>query len=529
MNAIDHLTDTLIVSMLLPLVGKILDGIILHTSTVSMYLWAIVYKWYLGDICSVSIKTVIDRFGESHGDYRLYSAILEHFNKNVSTKISNCILRNDNVLLIPTESVIIGDYLFTNNETSDEIEGENKSIGKEVSKSMIISSYKKSEIEIREYIQEIYNSTLKDNVIDYPCIIYRYSKERQAVFENVSKKSFNDVFIDNKQTIIDCVNKYNNNPVDKFNILLHGEPGCGKTSFIQALALETKRDLYIANLSDFTKVEELHKLFFDNNLWINEIAKSREANIIYNKKLLVFEDFDADNKACKTRKTDKKEKNDKNNKKISVLSKSSFGMTLSELLNVFDGLLRPQDVICVFTTNHISNIDPAFIRDGRINLNIELKRANKQCIVDFAKYKYPKEIIVEETFDKYDMLLQMSKVENAYQRATSYDNFLVLLDEKLAEPVIVESCDSESEDVEKISDISDDEEIDFCEELDETEEIDIFEDGYLDDNSDDNYADYDEALDILEEYCDNDNNSKTLKKRFPIKTTNKRPQYNRRH
>jgi len=43
---------------------------------------------------------------------------------------------------------------------------------------------------------------------------------------------------------------------------------------------------------------------------------------------------------------------------------------LSDILNIFDGVLELNNVILVMTTNHIEKLDPALIRYGRINMKI---------------------------------------------------------------------------------------------------------------------------------------------------------------
>ena len=53
-------------------------------------------------------------------------------------------------------------------------------------------------------------------------------------------------------------------------------------------------------------------------------------------------------------------------------------LSLSDLLNITDGLLSNDGSICIFTTNHIERLDPAFLRAGRMNDIVEFEYLNAQ-------------------------------------------------------------------------------------------------------------------------------------------------------
>ncbi|KAJ6163792.1 hypothetical protein N7497_003771 [Penicillium chrysogenum] len=46
-------------------------------------------------------------------------------------------------------------------------------------------------------------------------------------------------------------------------------------------------------------------------------------------------------------------------------NKSSSAVTLSDLLNVLDGVSSQEDWVLIMTTNHIEHLDEALIRPGR--------------------------------------------------------------------------------------------------------------------------------------------------------------------
>ena len=62
-------------------------------------------------------------------------------------------------------------------------------------------------------------------------------------------------------------------------------------------------------------------------------------------------------------------------------------MTLSDLLEAFDGVLEMKSRMMVITTNHLDRLDPALIRHGRVSTSLEFKRCTEKTIIDiFSKF-----------------------------------------------------------------------------------------------------------------------------------------------
>jgi len=163
--------------------------------------------------------------------------------------------------------------------------------------------------------------------------------------DNAHKELFNSIksFIDNKDTYQKLNYPYN------YCGLLYGVPGSGKTSTILAIASELKRDVHYISLAQ-ASTQTLLKSFNDNP----------------NGSIYVFEDIDAISyKGVKSREEGQQQEDD-------GIAKA-FGVSLSDLLNMTDGLLASDGTICLFTTNHIEKLDPAFLRAGRMNKTIEFK------------------------------------------------------------------------------------------------------------------------------------------------------------
>lgn len=117
--------------------------------------------------------------------------------------------------------------------------------------------------------------------------------------------------------------------------LLHGPPGCGKSSFAGALAAHFGLDIYIVGLAAQEMSDE--RLAAD-------LARTRPRS------LLLLEDVDA---AFTGR---------------GGAADAASRVTFSGLLNALDGLVAQEDRVCVLTTNHVERLDPALIRPGRIDV-----------------------------------------------------------------------------------------------------------------------------------------------------------------
>ncbi|KAG8807017.1 hypothetical protein FRC19_006919 [Serendipita sp. 401] len=118
--------------------------------------------------------------------------------------------------------------------------------------------------------------------------------------------------------------------------ILHGPPGSGKTSFIQALAGSLGYDIYLINLS-------LRGLADDKLTLLLSQAPPRA--------IILIEDVDA-----------------AFNKRVQVTEDGyQSAVTFSGFINALDGVASSEERIIFMTTNHIQRLDPALIRPGRVD------------------------------------------------------------------------------------------------------------------------------------------------------------------
>ncbi|KAG5723990.1 hypothetical protein E4T56_gene11251 [Termitomyces sp. T112] len=120
--------------------------------------------------------------------------------------------------------------------------------------------------------------------------------------------------------------------------LLHGPPGSGKTSFIQALAGSLSYDICLLNLSERGLADD--KL---NHLLSNAPDRS----------FVLIEDVDA-----------------AFNKRVQTTEDGyQSSVTFSGFLNALDGVASGEERIIFMTTNHVEKLDPALIRPGRVDVS----------------------------------------------------------------------------------------------------------------------------------------------------------------
>lgn len=157
--------------------------------------------------------------------------------------------------------------------------------------------------------------------------------------------------------------------------LLYGPPGCGKSSFIQALAGELDYSICVMNLSD-------RSLSDDRLIHLMSCAPQQS--------IVLLEDIDA----AFVKRTDEKEEG----KAYSYPNRVTF----SGLLNTLDGVASSEERLVFMTTNHLDRLDPALIRPGRVDLKQEIGLASKSQLYKMYKRFYPDQTFAraEEFGDK---------------------------------------------------------------------------------------------------------------------------------
>jgi DNA polymerase III delta prime subunit len=190
-------------------------------------------------------------------------------------------------------------------------------------------------------------------------------------------------------------------------LLLHGPPGCGKTSLIKAIANDTRRHIINVQLNKNITQTQLKALFFTEELFVfNKKTNVNELFVIpLEQRIYVMEDVDAISDVLYSREitNEKKDIEDKVRKEAyeeakmtaiakgyapppppSDISENKESLTLAFVLNLLDGILETPGRILILTTNHPEKLDSALVRPGRIDLNIHFDRCSRETIVELV-------------------------------------------------------------------------------------------------------------------------------------------------
>lgn len=160
----------------------------------------------------------------------------------------------------------------------------------------------------------------------------------------------------------------------KYVQLFHGPPGSGKTSTAIALA-----SMFNKNLAKLTVTPQL------NGQDMETLIKCLPDNTF-----LLIEDVDA----------------------LFIKREGGSSLDFSTLLNCLDGITSKRGMVVIMTTNHKSKLDPAFLRPGRIDEDVEFfppGRTELQLCLETLVPDFKHE---HETFlDKYDHGLSISELQ----------------------------------------------------------------------------------------------------------------------
>lgn len=199
-------------------------------------------------------------------------------------------------------------------------------------------------------------------------------------YEVIHPRTFDDVFIPDKQLkeLLNAIDNYRSKGKwyeekhipNHFGIMLYGVPSSGKTSIVQALASYMKVPVVFMN-GDL--LHTLPEIINDNFFGMSDCWYDRDLC-----QILLIEDID-----CGMVSHSRSLMNCNNNTND---DKNAVG--LGSILNALDGINAPSNVIYVFTTNHVEKLDPALIRPGRIDLQLEIGYVCRETFQKFCKFHY---------------------------------------------------------------------------------------------------------------------------------------------
>ncbi|XP_032610386.2 mitochondrial chaperone BCS1 isoform X2 [Hylobates moloch] len=171
---------------------------------------------------------------------------------------------------------------------------------------------------------------------------FGYPRRRRPLNSVVLQQGLADRIVRDIQEFINNPKWYTDRGIPyRRGYLLYGPPGCGKSSFITALAGELEHSICLLSLTDSSLSDDR----------LNHLL-----SVAPQQSLVLLEDVDA---AFLSR-----DLAVENPVKYQGLGR----LTFSGLLNALDGVASTEARIVFMTTNHVDRLDPALIRPGRVDL-----------------------------------------------------------------------------------------------------------------------------------------------------------------
>ncbi|XP_072033627.1 mitochondrial chaperone BCS1-like [Amphiura filiformis] len=190
---------------------------------------------------------------------------------------------------------------------------------------------------------------------------FGYPRRRRPINSVILDKGISEGMLDDVQEFIKNPKWYSDRGIPyRRGYLLYGPPGCGKTSYIMALAGQLQYSICVMNLSE--------RSLSDDRL--NHLM-----NVAPQQSIILLEDIDA---AFVSRE-------DQDDAKYQGMGR----VTLSGLLNTLDGVASTEARIVFMTTNYLDRLDPALIRPGRVDLKQLIGHATEHQLHQMYMRFYP--------------------------------------------------------------------------------------------------------------------------------------------
>ena len=164
--------------------------------------------------------------------------------------------------------------------------------------------------------------------------------------------------------------------------LFYGNPGCGKTSFTNALAGHFTLNVYMISLSTNNLNDEMLESLFEQ---------------LPARCIVLLEDIDSagiqreDMRAKAKKKTVKKKKVVVNQfGEAEEVNDGPLNITLAGLLNVLDGINSREGHVVIMTSNSPDSLDPALVRPGRIDRKVLFGYASTEVTAKLFKHIFEK-------------------------------------------------------------------------------------------------------------------------------------------
>jgi hypothetical protein len=271
-----------------------------------------------------------------------------------------------------------------------------------------------------DFIKKLYR---RNNILLNKADVTKFTEfvTQHRVASDISYRTFDDIFVDEKikNVLLKHIDSFasrkkwykEHNIPYHYGIMLYGAPGTGKSVLAQAIASYLNSKMYVISGDNIFDLPDILGILIPAYMPSSRcrIVLCEDIDCGLKKSADILDMLKSDDyRECDTVES----VNTKRDRR-----KAGF----SSLLNAMDGLGAPEDIIYIFTTNNIDDIDPALIRPGRIDLKLEIGYVTRDQFDQFTMKYFDK--VSDEKFDIKDNM-SFANIQNEMMKGSSFEEIV---------------------------------------------------------------------------------------------------------